>query len=163
MNTAPSTRSASQSGQRFEMPGDDDSLAGMLSGTAVCEACGAVHREGHWQWAIAPAGAQAVLCPACRRMEGKQAAGHITIDGGFACEHRDEIIHLIRHIEMHEKAEHPMQRIISCCIDDGRLLIDTTEAQLACAIGEALERTYQGELWLRHVKPGELVRLHWQR
>ncbi len=167
MNTAPLPASPFQRGQPFQAPDgtphDPFHAEEALPDTAVCEACGAVHCEGRWQWAIPPAGAQAVVCPACRRMSAQQAAGHITIAGAFACEHRDEIINLVRHVETHEKAAHPLHRIMSCRAEDGALLVDTTDAHLARAIGEALERAYKGELWSRHMEPGEVLRLHWQR
>ncbi|HJV80679.1 BCAM0308 family protein [Noviherbaspirillum sp.] len=134
-----------------------------LSGPAVCEKCAAVYESGRWQWALPPADAVAVRCPACRRIADRLAAGYISISGNFAREHQEEIINLIRHAEIREKTEHPMQRIMSFRAEDGRLLIETTDVHLARGIGEALERAYKGDLTFHYNEAAHLLRLHWQR
>jgi hypothetical protein len=78
-----------------------------------CPDCGAVFREGRWQWAMAPAGAHEALCPACHRIRDRYPAGYVTLEGAFFAAHRDDILHLVRNREIREKSEHPLERIMA--------------------------------------------------
>jgi hypothetical protein len=78
----------------------------------VCPQCGAVFHEGRWRWGPRPDGAHEELCQACHRINDRYPAGELTIKGEFAARHRDEIVHLARHHEEQEKAEHPLHRIM---------------------------------------------------
>lgn len=134
-----------------------------LAEPCVCGDCGAVYHEGRWQWMPAPAGASRARCPACHRIHEKLPAGYVTVEGQFAREHREELLRLVRNLEAREKAEHPLQRIMS--IDDagGELTIATTDIHLARGIGEALEHAYKGDLEFHYNKAEYLLRVHWRR
>lgn len=134
---------------------------------AMCTDCGAIYRDGHWQWKVTPAittgTAKTTRCTACRRIHDALPAGYVTISGEFAQQHRDEINSLIRHVEAHKKWEHPMQRIMSIQDEGGKLLITTTDIHLARAIGDALEHAYKGELNFHYNKGEYLLRVQWRR
>jgi NMD protein affecting ribosome stability and mRNA decay len=128
-----------------------------------CSDCGAVFRDGRWQWAAAPAGAHEVLCPACQRIRDRFPAGYVTLKGEFFAAHRDEIVHLARNREAHEKAEHPLERIMGIEDVEGGVQITTTDTHLARDIGEAVHAAYKGELEFRYNKEENLLRVYWRR
>ena len=129
----------------------------------VCPECKASFTDGRWSWEKAPEDANELLCPACQRIQDRFPAGYVTIKGEFLKEHRDEIVALIENHEKKEKAERPLQRIIT--IDDTRegLEVTTTDSHLARGIAEALHGAYKGELKLRYSRDENLLRASWKR
>jgi len=128
-----------------------------------CPKCGASYQGGRWGWGTAPAGAHAQLCPACHRIHDGFPAGYVTLKGAFFATHRDEVLHLARNREAHEKAEHPLERIMAIQdIEDGAL-ITTTDTHLARDIGEAVHAAYKGELEYHYNKEENLLRVQWAR
>ena len=128
-----------------------------------CPDCGAVYHDGRWQWLPAPAGAHEEICPACHRIRDRFPAGYVTLKGEFFRTHRDDIVHLARNREQHERAEHPLERIMAVeDIDDG-VLITTTDTHLARDIGEAVHAAYKGKLDYHYNKEENLLRVLWAR
>src|SRR3954462_15409696 len=103
-----------------------------------CPSCNASFQDGRWSWAKAPDDSHVQLCPACQREQDHFPAGYVTIKGAFFEHHRDEIIALIQNQEKREKAERPLQRIMT--IEDKRdaIEVSTTDSNLARGIAEAL-------------------------
>jgi hypothetical protein len=122
-----------------------------------------VYREGRWLWVEIPSGVPRTLCPACARIRDDYPAGYVTLSGSFLGQHRDEIIALARHVEQREKAEHALNRVMDIRDEAGELLITTTDAHLARAIGVAVERAYQGELEYKYTDGDTLLRVTWKR
>ena len=87
----------------------------------------------------------------------------MTLKGEFFATHRDEILHLVRHRESKERAEHPLQRIIAIEPDPDGALIMTTDIHLARDIGDALHSAYKGELEYHYNKKQNLLRVEWRR
>ena len=134
-----------------------------LSEPTVCQECGAVYHQGRWQWMDAPASAEKQTCPACRRVHDDFPAGFITLSGSFFKAHEAEIRQLIQHRAEHERAEHPLKRIISIKEQEGTVIVTTTDTHLAKGIGQALHDAYHGTLEVKQT-PGEyLVRIQWSR
>lgn len=134
-----------------------------LSEPSVCSDCGAVYHDGRWQWITPPANAPQTRCTACRRIHEKLPAGYVSIEGQFAHDHREELLNLIRHLETREKAEHPLQRIMSIEEQGDNLMITTTDIHLARGIGEALQNAYKGALDFHYNDAEYLLRVRWQR
>jgi NMD protein affecting ribosome stability and mRNA decay len=130
---------------------------------ARCPLCGAVFHEGRWQWIEAPAGAHEHECPACRRTRDHLPAGYLTLSGPFFAKHRDEVMQVVHHHEAHEKAEHPMDRIIRVEPQKDGVLITFTEAHLARGTGEAVHHAFQGELAFHYVEEDPTLRVSWRR
>lgn len=128
-----------------------------------CPDCGAVYEGGRWQWTTAPSEAHEALCPACHRIHDRFPAGYVTLKGDFFAAHRDEIVHLARNREAHEKAEHPLERIMGIEDVEGGVQITTTDTHLARDIGEAVHAAYKGELEFRYNKEENLLRVTWAR
>jgi len=129
----------------------------------VCPDCDAVFREGRWRWAAGPVDAPRTLCPACQRIADRYPAGFVTVSGGFLREHRSEILGLARNVEMRERGDHPLKRIIQARDEAGDLLITTTDMHLARSIGDSLHAAYGGELDYEYAKEENLLRVKWSR
>ncbi len=136
---------------------------GKLAEPTVCPQCGAVYREGRWQWAERPHPAQEALCQACRRINDDYPAGIVTISGGFPKRHKDEILRIIRRQEAIEKPEHPLNRIIRISEEPERIVLTTTDIHLPRRIAEALKGAFDGELALDYDENGYFLRAEWRR
>lgn len=129
----------------------------------VCSGCGAVLHKGRWQWGIASPDAHTHLCPACHRIHDRVPAGIVNIRGEFFAQHRQEILSLIHNLEAREKAEHPLQRIMSIHANDGGVEVQLTDFHLTHAIGEALAHAYQGELQAPYPDKDGVMHVNWSR
>ncbi len=134
-----------------------------LSEPTRCPDCGAVFQSGRWIWGAAPAGAHEEKCPACHRIHDKFPAGFVMLTGAFMQQHRDEILRLIRHHAAKEKAEHPLQRIMSITDSADGMVVTTTDTHLARDIAQALHHAYKGEFEFRYGKEESLLRATWSR
>jgi NMD protein affecting ribosome stability and mRNA decay len=128
-----------------------------------CPDCGAVFHGGRWQWMDAPAGAHETLCPACMRIRDRFPAGFLALSGDFLAANEAEIRQLISHHEDHEKAEHPLQRVMDIEETPDGLMVTTTDMHLARGIGEALQHAYQGDLEYHYNPDQNLLRVSWSR
>ena len=129
----------------------------------VCRECSAVFHAGRWQWLPAPESAERVTCPACHRIRDKAPAGYVKLEGKFFVQHRDELLALVQNVERRERAEHALQRIMNISDEAHGVLITTTDAHLARAIGEAVSHAYDGTLDVRYNDDENLARIHWTR
>ena len=128
-----------------------------------CPHCNAQIIEGHWSWPKPPKKFNEVVCPACQRIADNLPAGSIEIRGSFFKENRNEILNMIMNIEKAEKAEHPMERIMEITDEHDPVLLTTTGVHIARRIGEALSRSYNGELTIQYADEEQSVRIFWQR
>ncbi len=135
---------------------------GKLLEPSVCSQCGAVYHEGRWQWLPAPENAHTEMCPACHRIHDQYPAGFLSMKGEFFQSHRDEIMHLLHNLEKHERAEHPLKRIIAVENKVGSTEVTTTDIHLARGMGEALHHAYQGELAYHYNPEQNLLRVNWE-
>ena len=136
---------------------------GKLSEPTVCSGCGAVFVNGRWTWAAAPLGAHKAHCPACQRIADRLPAGRVEMGGAFLREHREEILHLVRHTEAKARAEHALERIIEVKEEGDRTVVTLTDSHLTHGIGEALRHAYHGEFDSRYTDEGDLLRAAWSR
>jgi hypothetical protein len=104
-----------------------------------------------------------IICPACRRVADNYPAGFIELKGAFFAEHRGEIMNLVRNIERDEKGAHPLERIGSITDESGHTLVTTTGVHIARRIGEALSRSYRGQLTYQYAESAKSIRVYWQR
>lgn len=131
---------------------------------AVCTQCGVAFHKGRWQWLPVPAEAHRLVCPACRRINGKSPLGFLTLSGAFLQRHRDEILNLTHNVEAREKAEHALSRIMHIePQNDDALLVTTTTMELARAIGNAIQHAWRGELSYRYTDASTILRVEWKR
>lgn len=129
---------------------------------ARCPDCGAVFHNGRWRWGSVDKPHQ-VCCPACHRIRDAFPAGYLRVGGPYLADHREEILHLIRNREQHEKAEHPLERIMAIEDAEGGLLVTTTDSHLARQLGDALHSAHKGELEYHYNDSENLLRVNWTR
>jgi hypothetical protein len=136
-----------------------------LHDPTVCPDCGALYHKGRWSWPAKPppADARHEICQACHRIRDDYPAGWVTLSGAFLATHKDEIVHLVRHVEKRERDEHPLHRIMAIREANGEMVITTTDIHVPRRIGEALQSAYQGTLDY-HFEEGEYrLRVLWTR
>lgn len=129
----------------------------------LCKECGALFINGRWCWGKSPAEANGTICPACRRISDNLPAGYIELKGTFFQEHYDEILNLTRNIEQQEKNERPLERIMAIIDEKDHTLVTTTGIHIARRIGEALSRSYNGDLSFQYAEDEQNIRVYWQR
>lgn len=130
----------------------------------VCPQCGAVYHDGRWQWAQErPANAQEAICQACRRINDRYPAGEIILSGRYTKSHLDEILHVARHCESLEKAEHPLNRIMAVEEEPDRIRITTTDVHLPHRIAHALAKAFHGAITTYYDEEGCFARATWHR
>ena len=130
---------------------------------ARCSECGASYLNGRWTWTEADADVLETTCPACLRIADKYPAGYIEMRGRFFKEHREEIVNLVRNVEKQERGERPLERIMNIKKQQDLTLVTTTGIHIARRIGEALNRSYQGNFSLRYEDDDQRVRVSWER
>ena len=134
-----------------------------LADPMACPRCHASYLRGRWTWRPAPAGAPERTCPACLRIEQQQPAGFVTLAGPFFAAHREEILRVVGAHEQAARAAHPMQRIIGVQEVEGGVLVTTTDAHLAHALGIAMQAAYKGDLDLDFGPGKNCARVAWNR
>lgn len=131
----------------------------------VCPDCGAVFHKGRWQWGDAPDGAHQQRCPACSRIHDRVPSAMLSLSGEFFEAHKKEIMRLVRNTEEKEKAEHPLERIMSIeeQVDENRTVISYTGIHLAKGTGEALHHAYHGEFDFEYSDRDDVLHASWKR
>jgi NMD protein affecting ribosome stability and mRNA decay len=137
--------------------------AGKPARDARCSECGAVFLKGRWTWGPRPKEALATTCPACLRIQDSFPGGYVTLKGPFVQAHREELKQLVQAREAHEKAEHPLERLMAIGERKEAIEITTTGNHLARAIGNAVRAAYDGTLKVRYESDENLVRAFWSR
>ena len=146
-----------------ELVHDSYKAKGKLAEPAHCEECGAAYQRGRWTWADAQPGSHATVCPACHRIRDGMAAGYVRLEGEFFRAHRDEIVQRVRACEAAEKREHPLQRIMAVQDEGEGMLVTTTDTHLARRLGDALQKSWKGDLEFHYNREDNLLRVSWRR
>jgi hypothetical protein len=117
-----------------------------LEGEAQCSGCGAVYKDGRWQWMEPSIDAASIRCPACRRIEEQAPAAYVEIESSFSLDRRGQLIDSIRETERLEKSVDPMQRIMAIEETGKQLRVTTSDVRLARTIAQFLQASYRCEL-----------------
>lgn len=130
----------------------------------VCERCGLVYRDGHWQWGDeVPPDAARTICPACRREIDRYPGGYVHLRGAYWRAHWQEILNLVKNQEEEASRTRPLQRILWIEPQGEEMEIATTTAHLARRIGKAIQSAHKGDLSIHQPEGEPLVRLVWRR
>jgi hypothetical protein len=132
-----------------------------LTEGTVCPECGAVYRDGHWQWSAREKNASQRMCPACGRIRERLPAGVVTLHGPLDQSQKDDIVRLARHQEEAEKSEHPLNRIIGIENNPGGIVITTTDIHLPRRIGETVKCAFDGVMEIDFDENGYFERVNW--
>lgn len=129
----------------------------------VCSKCQALFANGRWTWKPPPSDSNESTCPACRRIIDNYPAGFITIKGEFYILHRDNILNLVKNVENQEKRGRPLERIMNIDRQNDQAIITTTGIHVARRIGEALSKSFKGDLSIQYADADKNVRVNWSR
>ncbi len=165
MPTSPNAGSHEARRDRFveEYRHDSYKLPSKLVEPTVCPTCSAVFHKGRWSWIAPPAGAHETVCPACHRLQDKRPKGVLMLKGTFASQQSEQVLGVIKNIEMKENKEHPLARIMGIKTTPDGLVVSTTDAHLPRQIGEALKHAYHGELDIHYGEGEDPIRVNWTK
>lgn len=150
-------------------------------GMRLCDNCGAVYFDGHWH--TAPALSMLLkqekakkpskdhdLCIQCRWASRGGATvksgfeGLVTLDGLTDLEEKAEILATARNVAKKAQQRDPEDHIIAIEDRGERVVISTTENQLAAAIGKAVDAAFKGgKLTITWGDDDLPVRVYWKR
>jgi len=130
---------------------------------SVCGRCGLSYRRGRWVRGRGATQAKRVTCPACQRIADCYPAGIVKLSGAYLRAHREEIEHLIRHVEQREQRNRPLMRVMDMRVTRSGLEVTTTDAKLARGIGVALRHAHHGELDYDWSQVESVMRVSWSR
>ena len=128
----------------------------------LCPGCGAVFKDGCWQWQELSAANEA-HCPACNRQHDNSPAGFLALSGEFVSAHSETVLRIVLEQEERERVEHPLRRVMNIEESPDGLLVTTTDVQLARDIGEELQQAFHGELALTYNRRINRLLAHWKR
>ncbi|MDY0042738.1 MAG: BCAM0308 family protein [Desulforhabdus sp.] len=141
----------------------NDSAVSECQEPAVCSRCGTPFTLRKWSWKAMPKEPDDLVCPACRRIANRYPAGYIEVKGQMLSMHHVRIVNLLREIESQMKKEQPLERIMEIVPSEEHILITTTGASIARRIGEALSRTYEGNLYLENCEDEDFIRIIYRK
>jgi len=98
-----------------------------------------------------------------RKTHKIEEGGVIAISGGFASEHMDEILGLIRNEASLAEKKNPAHKILDIKKADGKITIDVSEHNLAIHIGKALSHAYKGKHEFKFLPGEKFVEVDWSR
>jgi hypothetical protein len=151
-----------------------------LSSAQLCDRCSAVYFDGHWHTAPALAAAikarrktgkkpaKPVLCYECHVVvhgaaDGRTLfEGQLTLDGLGDAAEKAEILSTVRNFAARMTKRDPEDRIIN--IDDRglRVVVTTTENQMAVGMGKAVDAAFKGgKLRIAWSKDDLPARVYW--
>ncbi len=159
----PTASRARESARNKPRRPDPYAPTGKLREPAACGTCGLSYRAGRWVRGRGASQSTRVTCPACRRIADRYPAGIVTLAGAYVRAHREEIEHLIRHVEQREQRGHPLKRVMDLRATRSGLTVTTTDAKLARAIGVAVRRAHQGVLEYDWSAVENVIRVDWKR
>ena len=123
-------------------------------GEYYCPRCHAVWYKKAWhndERRFSELSAQVLMartCPACRKETHDLPEGIVTMSGlaGWPKERRQELLGLISNISERARKRDPMDRIIKLVDRGNEIIVNTSENQLAVAIGNEVKRDLGGDL-----------------
>jgi hypothetical protein len=133
-------------------------------GPSVCTKCSVALRDGVFEWRDpGPEDAREMVCPACKRIDDDYAGGQVVLEGAFLKAHEIEAMNIIKNTERSERSRRPLERVISVTAGKGEIEVKTTYEHLARRIGEAIHRSFKGDLKLLYSEDEKFIRVHWKR
>lgn len=120
-------------------------------GLILCDVCGIAYYKKSWHHRMddmksigrhdTPVAFK--RCPACTMMKNKQYEGRITISGVPAAR-REELLKLIENSGAQAYEADPLDRVIAIVPDRDKIVVTTTENQLANKIARKIRATFTG-------------------
>jgi hypothetical protein len=122
---------------------------GKLLDPTVCERCGVVFTRKKWQALPAPSAtllrrAAWGVCPACRKVAGKEGLGRVRIEGSFVGPNVRAIRARIANVAERAAYTDPERRVASIEQTPEGLDVITTSQELAHRIARELTKAFRG-------------------
>lgn len=141
----------------------------------VCTRCHAVYFDKHWHtipgifaWMKKRGIAADGLCLECTWVtRGARAAmnyeGEVTLEGFASQKEKQEILKLVRNVGARAVLRDPEDQIMAIEDKGGKVVIRTTENQLALSIGKQVARAFKGgEFEIKYSYEDAPVRVYWR-
>ncbi len=131
-----------------------------------CKVCGLVFVDGRWAVkSLKENITNKEICPACKIIKDQIPFGICTFEGEFIKDEkvRTEIKNIVKNIEKKVREARPLQRIMDIKDENGKIEVLTTYDHLARRIGEAVYKSFKGELTIKYKEGEKLARVSWRR
>jgi len=142
---------------------------------AHCPECGAVYFDKHWHTCadvkcrLKAIGGTERLCDECRLKtrvvgsRGSDYAGEVVVEGLKDPAEKYEVKRLVERVGARATVRDPEDRVVSISEKAGRLVIRTSENQLAVSIGKQIDRARKGgKLTITWSKGDKPVHVRWK-
>jgi NMD protein affecting ribosome stability and mRNA decay len=130
-----------------------------------CSGCGIVYYHKSWHHALEDwkhlSGEEMikfVLCPACRMIQDKKFEGELTISGIGSGKLKEEIRGALQNSGGLAFRRDPLDRIIEIADEKNRLVVRTTENQLAVKLAKKIKLTFGGKMTVSHSREEDVIR-----
>jgi NMD protein affecting ribosome stability and mRNA decay len=131
------------------------------AGVVKCADCGLVEHRGRWaKRAPVLAHMTSGLCPACQRIRDRYPAGTLRLPLELLS-NRPSLRQRIRNVEVAERREHPLERLMGVEEADGHLVVTTTGVHLARRIAHELSKELHRKPSIRYADGERLVHVQW--
>jgi hypothetical protein len=117
-------------------------------GVVVCPVCHSLYYKKSWHHAKRSLEdaqrshrPKEALCPACQMIKDKEFEGQLTING-FPPGLKTDLIQLIKNFGQRAFERDPLDRLIDIKTDAGRLVVTTTENQLAVKLAKKIKEVF---------------------
>lgn len=159
-------RAVWNSPQRGPKPVKEESEAGPGRKEFVfCSGCGIVYYHKSWHHALEDwkhlSGEERikfVLCPACRMIKDKRFEGELAVSGISSRKLKAEIKGALENSGELAFRRDPLDRIIGIKEGNNRLVVRTTENQLAVKLAKKIKLTFGGKMTVSHSREEDLIR-----
>lgn len=140
---------------------------------SVCRKCRSIYHDKRWtideelygSLLKHPEKINYTLCPACRKIETGYVEGIVELAGDFLIEHKEDILNLINNTEKKANYIDPLGKVVKINMDEQnkKIIVTTTNENLAQRIGKNLEKAYKGSVEYSFSKEDRMVRVYWVR
>lgn len=98
-----------------------------------------------------------------RNPNNPETGGLLFLSGAFLDGHREEIFNLIEREGRMAEERNPDHKISKIDKTDGKVVVETTDQNLAMKIGKALNHAYKGNHEYKFTKGEKSVEVRWHR
>ena len=138
------------------------------AGFLVCSQCRAVFHNKHWQWNATLLAKHSgdkkteTIYPACKITRKEEAEGVLELAGFVSEGQKQEILGLLKNAGQRAAERDPLDRIFAWDDAGKKIVVYTTENQLAISLGKQVKRAFNGELDISSSKNADVVKVKWQ-
>ena len=98
-----------------------------------------------------------------RKQKEVEEGGVVRISGNFLLDHEADILNLVKHQGKLAEQKNPDHRVVKIGKEKGRIVVETSDHNLAMRIGKALSHAYRGKHKYKFMAGEKFVEVDWQR